>query len=41
MLTLTEKLKAITSLRFLDTLQKLETYIGITGDLYYIILDYA
>lgn len=28
-----EKLKAITSLSFPDTLQKLETYIGMTGDL--------
>lgn len=36
-----EKLKAIADLQFPDTLKKLETYIGMTGDLRYIIPNYA
>ena len=36
-----EKLKAIADLQFPETLKKLETYIGMTGDLRHIIPNYA
>ncbi|KAJ6126071.1 hypothetical protein N7471_010564 [Penicillium samsonianum] len=36
-----EKLKAIFDLQFPDTLKKLETYIGMTGDLRHVIPNYA
>ena len=39
--TPTEKLKAIASLQFPSTLQQLETYIGMTGDLRHIVPNYA